>query len=162
MATNTEAKWFTKTIARNEITTLTETLIDNGDISPEIAKQFIDLFASKRKGGGATTTIKVDGVIVGKKCSVLGRYLPIEDFGTVGKDEEGNVKYSYQSKEGAKLMRAKKSEFEEAINTADLELEETEDIQAWKTAKIEAKEIMDAPIESEEGFETEEDFVASL
>ncbi len=157
-----ETKWFTKTIARTSVEELSATLIENGEISEEIAKQFNDLFASKRKGGGATTTVMVDGEIVGKKCSVLGRYLPISEFGTVGKDDKGEVKYSYQSKEGGKVSRTKKSTFEEAINNADLELEETEDISAWKEAKAEAKAEFDSKVVSDLGFETSEELTASL
>ena len=151
-----ESKWFTKTIAREALAAMITELGD--EISEQTAITLNGLFASKRKGGGATTTITIDGEIVGKKCSVLGRYLEISEFGTVGKNEDGSVKYSYQSKEGAKIARKKKSTLEEAINTADLELEETEDIQAWKSAKVEAKVEFDAEVVSELGVETVEEF----
>ncbi len=157
-----ETKWFTKTIARTAVEELSATLIENGTIDEEVAKQFNELFASKRKGGGATTTVTVEGVVVGKKCSVLGRYLAINDFGTIGKDDKGEVKYSYQSKEGGKVSRAKKSAFEEAINNADLELEETEDISAWKSAKAEAKVEFDSEVVSDLGYETAEELINSL
>lgn len=152
-----ETKWFTKTIARDEITALANGLVEDGELSQETAAQFIALFASKRKGGGVSTTVTVDGVIIGKKCSYLQRYLPISEFGTLGKDDKGEVKYAYQSKEGAKLARKAKAEFEEAIASADLALEETEDIAEWKQAKLDAKAEFEADVVSELGFETAEE-----
>ncbi len=161
-ATPTETKWFTKTIARDAITELTKALVSDGVIEQETADQFNALFASKRKGGGVTTTVTIDGDIVGKRCSFLQRYLPIADFGTMGTNEDGSVKYAYQSKEGAKLARAKKTVYEQAIAQADLTLEEVEDITAWKAAKLEAKTAFEADVESELGFATEAEFIDSL
>ncbi len=159
---STETKWFTKTIARTEVETLSAKLIDEGTIDQETADLFNALFASKRKGGGATTTVIIDGEIVGKRCSYLQRYLPISEFGTMGTNDDGSVKYAYQSKEGAKLARAKKSAYDQAIAQADLTLEETEDISAWKSEKLEAKTAFEAEVVSELGFATEEEFIDSL
>lgn len=157
-----EKNWFTKTIAREAVEELTKELVESGDISSEVGERFNKLFASSRRGGGSTT-VKVDGEIVGKKCSYLGRYLPISEFGTMGTEEDGvTVKYAYQSKEGAKLARASKSTFEKAIEEADLELEETEDIKAWKEAKAKAREVFESPVVSDLGYETEEELIASL
>ena len=155
--------WFTKTIASETLATKVSDLLDRDEISEEAAIELNKLFASARSGGGATTTVRnSDGETVGKRCSYLKRYFPISEFGTIGKDDEGNVKYGYQSKEGAKLARKAKSKYEEAIATADEMLEKTEDIQAWKAAKAEAKAAYEAPVESELGYATAEELLASL
>ena len=154
-----EAKWFTKTIAREALSAAISELEDISEASATILNE---LFASKRKGGGATTTVTVEGEVIGKKCSYLQRYLPISEFGTLGKNEDETPKYAYQSKEGAKLARKAKSEFEEAIKNADLELEETEDISAWKEAKLEAKTAYEVEVESDEGFATADELIDSL
>ncbi len=158
----TETKWFTKTIARTAVEALSITLIEEGEISQEVADQFNALFASKRKGGGATTTVTVDGEVVGKKCSYLQRYLPISEFGTMGSNDDGTVKHAYQSKAGAKLARSAKTTYDQAVAQADLTLEEDENIGAWKAEKLAAKEVYEAEVVSDLGFETEEDFLASL
>lgn len=161
MAATETKTWFTKTIAREAVEALSLELIEAGEIDQEIADKFNELFKGK-KGAGGVTTIKVDGVIVGKKCSYLQKYLPISEFGTIGTDDKGETKYAYQSKEGAKLSRAAKTAFDTAIKEADLALEETEDIKAWKQAKLDAKTALEAPVVSEDGYATADEFEASL
>ena len=163
MSTTTTKTWFTKTIARDTLAKALKDMVEFEEIDQTAADKLNKLFASARSGGGVSTSVfDDDGVLIGKKCSVLGRYLPISEFGTVGKDDEGNIKYSYQSKAGAKIMRDKKSELAKALTQADEDLEETEDIAAWKQAKADAKTEYDAPVESTEGYETAEELKEAL
>ena len=51
-----------------------------------------------------------EGNIIKRKCAALNVYFPISEFGTIGKDKNGNVKYNYYSKLGQKVKRAYESE----------------------------------------------------
>ncbi len=134
---NTEKTWFTKTIAREAVEALTTTLMGNGTIDEATKAQFDTLFAGRTVA--TNTMVKdADGNIVMKRCSYFEGYLPIEEFGTVGKDDAGEVKYSYQSKLGAAAGRKTKSDLEKAIKEADEQLEVDEDVAAWKAAKSDA------------------------
>ena len=98
------------------------------------------LFESKSGGptGEATTIKDADGNVVAKRCSYFEEFLPIEHFGTVGKDDDGNPKYAYQSKPAQAIVRATKKQVAEMLDKADAVLEETEDIEQWKELKAEA------------------------
>lgn len=141
-----EKNWFTKTKARDAITELTATLLASEDISEEAKVQLDKLFAGKTV---ATNTLvrNVDGEVVMKRCSYFEGYLPISEFGTVGKDDKGEVKFSYQSKAGSAAVRATKTALQKALDEADENLEVDEDIKAWKTAKAEA--VADSEIKAE-------------
>ena len=134
---STEKTWFTKTLARDTLTAKTAELLNDGEISQEVKTMLDGLFAGKTV---ATNTMvrDEDGNIVMKRCSYFGVYLPIEAFGTVGKDDEGKSKYSYQSKEGAAASRATKTTLDKAIKEADEQLEVDEDVQSWKQSKADA------------------------
>jgi len=134
---NTEKTWFTKTIARETVEAKTAQLLNDGSIDVETKSILDGLFAGRTV---ASNTIVKDenGDVVMKRCSYFEGYLPIEDFGTVGKDDNGDVKYSYQSKAGATAARKAKSDLEKAIKEADEQLEVDEDVQAWKSSKAEA------------------------
>jgi len=138
MAENkTEKTWFTKTIAREAVEEATKALLAENRIDVETQTLLNNLFAGCTV---ATNTMVKDseGNIVMKRCSYFEGYLPIDEFGTVGKDDEGNVKYSYQSKLGAACQRKAKTELANAISEADEQLEVDEDVAAWKEAKAEA------------------------
>ena len=136
MAT-TEKTWFTKTIARDTLSALTATLLEEGELSQEVKNQLDGLFAGRQV---ATNTLvkNSEGETVLKRCSYFGGYLPVSEFGTVGKDDEGNAKLSYQSKAGSAAARKAKSTLEGLIADADAQLEVDEDVQAWKASKAEA------------------------
>ena len=136
MAT-TEKTWFTKTIARDTLSALTATLLEAGELSQEVKTQLDGLFAGRQV---ATNTLvkDEDGVVVLKRCSYFGGYLPVSEFGTVGKDEDGTPKLAYQSKAGAAAARKAKSELETSISEADAQLEVDEDVAKWKASKAEA------------------------
>ena len=145
MAT-TEKTWFTKTIARETLIALTATLLDEEAITLEAKTQLDSLFAGRTVA--SNTLVKdEDGIVVLKRCSYFGGYLPVSEFGTVGKDEEGNPKLAYQSKAGAAAARKAKSALETAIGEADAQLEVDEDVQAWKSAKAEAVTASDTKSE---------------
>jgi len=133
----TEKTWFTKTIARETLSAKTAELLTNGDITSDIKDALDTLFAG-RVVASNTIVRDADGDVVMKRCSYFEGYLPIEDFGTVGKDDNDEVKYSYQSKAGASAARKSKSTLEAAIKEADEQLEVDEDVSAWKSAKAEA------------------------
>ncbi len=134
---NTEKTWFTKTIARETVEEATKSLLAEDRIDVETQTLLNNLFAGRTVA--TNTMVKdADGIIVMKRCSYFEGYLPIEEFGTVGKDDEGNVKYSYQSKPGAACQRKAKSDLANAISEADEQLEVDEDVQEWKAAKSEA------------------------
>ncbi len=130
--------WFTKTIARDTLSAKTAELLTNGDITSDIKDMLDTLFAGRTVA--ANTIVKnEDGEVVMKRCSYFEGYLPISEFGTVGKDEKtGDVKYAYQSKAGATAARKAKSELETAIKEADEQLEVDEDVSAWKATKSDA------------------------
>ena len=132
MAT-TEKTWFTKTIARE---TLSAALADM-DIEQEQKDLLNNLFAGRTVASN-TLVRNEDGEVVMKRCSYFEGYLPIEDFGTVGKDDNGATKYSYQSKAGAAATRKAKTTLDNAIKDADEQLEVDEDVASWKSAKAEA------------------------
>jgi len=150
---NEKKTWFTKTVARDALTALTSELLGDGEISKEVKERLDSLFAGKV--AVSNTMVRDDeGNVVMKRCSYYGVYLPIDEFGTVGKDEQGNPKYSYQSRAGAAAARKTKSELEAALVAANEQLEADEDIQAWKEAKA------DAIAKSEEKSEYDGDAVA--
>ena len=101
------------------------------------------LFASAERGSTGESTLVLDdeGNVVGKKCSYFGLYLPISEFGTMGKDEDGNVKYAYQSKAAQKCLREKSKDVEDMKNKIDADLEENGDLDAWRAAKSELAEF---------------------
>ena len=53
-----------------------------------------------------------EGNIIKRKCAALDVYFPISEFGTIGKDKNGNPKYNYYSKLGMKVKRAYEKELE--------------------------------------------------
>ena len=136
--------------------------------------EVLALFASaERAGSGEQTTVLDDeGNVIGKRCSYFGVYLPISEFGTMGKDDEGNIKYSYQSKEAQKCIRDKKKEVEkmnaeaeEMLDAAKTEEEKAKALDDWREAKSEIAEYADTKCklpEHLEGYETIEEFKASL
>lgn len=136
MAT-TEKTWFTKTIARDTLSAKTAELLNDGEISQDVKDMLDGLFAGRTVASN-TIVKNEDGEVVMKRCSYFEGYLPIEDFGTVGKDDNGATKYSYQSKAGAAATRKAKTTLENAIKDADEQLEVDEDVAAWKSAKAEA------------------------
>ena len=161
---DTKKTWFTKTVAREALTAKTAELFEAGEITQEVKTTLDGLFAGKVV---ATNTIVRDdeGVAVLKRCSYFGIYLPVSEFGTVGKDEQGNSKLAYQSKLGAAAARHSKTELENALKEADVQLEETEDIKAWKEAKAEA--VAQSEIKAEydgdaENYATYEDALESI
>ncbi len=120
-----------------------ETILEHFNAGDQVTvEEILALFASaERSAGESTLVIDEDGNVVGRKCSYFGKYLPIDQFGTLGKDDEGNVKYSYQSKAAQKCIRERKKQVAEMVAQADAELEETEDLDAWKAAKSEIAEF---------------------
>ncbi len=155
MAT-TEKTWFTKTIARETLSALTATLLEEGEISQEIKSQLDGLFAGRQVS--TNTLVKdTDGNVVLKRCSYFGGYLPVSEFGTVGKDDDGVAKLSYQSKAGASAARKSKSTLEGLIAEADAQLEVDEDVQAWKSSKAQA--VAESEIKAE--YEGEIEMIAT-
>ncbi len=134
---NTEKTWFTKTIARETIEAKTAILLNDGEISSEVKSMLDNLFAGRTVASN-TIVRNEAGEVVMKRCSYFEGYLPIEEFGTVGKDKDGQPKFSYQSKAGSAAARATKSALEAAISEADEQLEVDEDVQAWKASKADA------------------------
>ncbi len=134
---STEKTWFTKTIARETVEAKTTQLMGEGEISQEVKTILDGLFAGKTVATHTLITNE-DGEVVMKRCSYFEGYLPIEEFGTVGKDKDGQPKFSYQSKAGSAAARATKSALEAAISEADEQLEVDEDVQAWKASKADA------------------------
>jgi len=135
----TKKDWFTKTKAREALEEKLTSMVSNGLVSAEAAAELNKLFEGKSRNT-ETSTVTVDGVIVAKRCSYFGVFMPIDEFGTVGKDEKGDQKYGYQSKLAASIVRARKTKAAEMLKAADEALEENEDIAAWKEAKAEAAE----------------------
>lgn len=143
----TEKTWFTKTIARETLETATAKLLADEEISSETKTYLDNLFAGRTVA--TNTMVKdADGEIVMKRCSYFEAYLPIEEFGTVGKDEKtGDTKYGYQSKAGAAAARLSKATLAKAITEADEQLEVDEDVAAWKQAKADAVRASDIKAE---------------
>ncbi len=158
----TKKTWFTKTIARGTVQDTALELFNKGEITSDVKAILDGLFEGK------TTVLNTmvrnsDGEIVFKRCSYFGVYMDINEFGTVGKDEQGNVKYSHQSKQGAAATRKAKSKLEKAINEADEQLEIDEDVSAWKEAKSAAVAASDEKVEFDgESFATFEEATAAL
>ena len=126
----------------------------------------LELFASADRGATGETTLVFDGdEVVGKRCSYFGLYLPISEFGTMGKEEDGSVKYAYQSKPAQKLLREKKKEVDEMKEKIEAELDETGDLDAWREAKSELAEFEATKGEVPEDIiatETAEDLISEL
>jgi len=160
----TKKTWFTKTVAREAVQELTAVLLAEDEISPEVKAKLDGLFEGKVVA--SNTLVKDDeGNVVFKRCSYFGIYLPVADFGTVGKDENGVPKLAYQSKLGAAAARHTKTELDNALKEADVQLEETEDIKAWKEAKAEAVAQSEIKAEYEgdsENYATYEDALESI
>ena len=142
---------------------ITEKFGDQGTVE---VNDVLALFASADRAVGETTTVFDDeGNVIGKKCSYFGLYMPISEFGTMGKDEDGNIKYSYQSKEAQKCIRERKKEVEKMNAEAEAQLDETGDVDAWREAKSEIAEYAESKCELPEGIEaydTAEDLKAAL
>ena len=138
--------WFTKTIARETVEAETSKLLKAGEISEEVKSLLDGLFAGKTTVSN-TLVKNADGEVMFKRCSYFEGYLPISEFGTVGKNEDGTPKYSYQSKAGAAAARKAKSDLEQAIKDADAQLEVDEDVAAWKDAKAAAVKASDEKAE---------------
>ncbi len=132
-----DKNWFTKTKAREAITALTTELLELEDITLDAKNKLDSLFAG-RTATTNTLVLNDSGEVVMKRCSYFEGYLPISEFGTVGKDDKGAVKYSYMSKLGSKETRDTKTALQAALDSADKQLEVDEDIQAWKSAKATA------------------------
>lgn len=99
----------------------------------------VKLFEPNRNGNGRAATKNVldsKGEIVARHCSVLDAYLPISEFGTMGK-----AGYASASKVGLKLKREREAqikELEEAI------LNET-DFNKIKELQTKIKQLREAP-----------------
>ncbi len=119
---------------------ITEKFGTDGEVA---INDVLALFASAERGttGETTLVFNENGEVIGKKCSYFGVYMPISEFGTMGKEEDGTPKYAYQSKAAQKCLREKRKEIEEMKEKIDAELEETNDLDAWREAKSELAEF---------------------
>lgn len=85
-----------------------------------------------------------NGNIIKRRCAALDVYLPIDEFGTIGKDKNGQPKHSYYSKLGMKVKRAYENEINKlkdklvAVKTA----KEMKEIQT-KIKELEAMSLKD-------------------
>ncbi len=130
-----------------------------GDADTISTTELMDLFASGTAGnstGESTIAIDEDGEIIGKRCSYFGVYMDISEFGTMGTDDEGNVKYGYQSKPAQKCIRLRKADADKMKDELDKNLDETGDLDAWREAKSELAEYESAKCEVPEELETTE------
>ena len=99
----------------------------------------VKLFEPNRSSNGraaAKNVLDANGKVIARHCSILNAYLPISEFGTMGK-----AGYASASKVGIKLKRerdAKIKELEEAI------LNET-DFNKIKQLQKQIKELREAP-----------------
>ena len=120
-----------------------ETILEKFNQNDEVkVSDILALFESAGRAVGETTLVyDEEGNVVGRKCSYFGKYLPINQFGTMGTDEDGNPKYAYQSKPAQKLIREHKKQVAEMAAKIEAELEETGDVDAWREAKSELAEF---------------------
>jgi len=99
----------------------------------------VKLFEPQRNGNGRVSmknVVDANGNIIARHCSVLNAYLPISEFGTMGK-----AGYASASKVGLKLKREREAQIkqlEEAI------LNET-DFNKIKELQRKIKELREAP-----------------
>lgn len=129
-----------------------EIILDKFNENDEVkVSDILELFKSAERAVGESTLVKDDeGNVIGRKCSYFGLYLPIDQFGTMGTDEEGNPKYSYQSKPAQKCIRETKKKIATIKAQADADLEETEDLEAWKEKMAEIAELENSKCECPE------------
>ena len=90
---DTKKTWFTKTVARETVVAKTADLLEAGEISADV-KAILDGLFEGKVAVSNTIVRDEDGVAVLKRCSYFGIYLPVSEFGTTGKDEQGNPKLS--------------------------------------------------------------------
>lgn len=99
----------------------------------------VKLFNANRSGNGRTATKNVlnsKGEIVARHCSVLNKYLPISEFGTMGK-----AGYAGASKVGIKLKR----EREDQIKALEEQILNETDFNKIKELQTKIKKLKDAP-----------------
>jgi len=101
------------------------------------------LFASNRGGVTSGKDVVVNGKVVARRCSILGAYLPISEFGTTGKNEDGTPKYNYASRIGLKLKKERDAE----IKKLEEELVNTEDMNKIKVLQSKIKELRNKAFE---------------
>lgn len=138
VADETKKTWFTKTLAKETVEAKTSEMVANGSLSAEAKAVLDNLFSGKVRAIGDSLVRNSAGQVVAKRCSYFDVFLPIGEFGTVGTNEDGTPKYSYQSKLAATKVREAKAELAKALEDANTNLEIDEDIQAWKDAKAAA------------------------
>ena len=91
------------------------------------------LFESAERTTKSSLVINDKGEVVGKHDSYFDVYLPIEYFGTIGKDKDGNPKYNYWSKVAAKCKRIQDNKVKELTN----KLLSTNDMKEFEAIKKE-------------------------